>query len=101
MSRHRKRIVRTERQRRKRHYKREYRRRIERGLARGLTRSQARGHGGAGGASKAGKPLVIDRKNPRERALGKMKEGMSLKRAAKSERISATSSRRKKTFLGM
>jgi hypothetical protein len=44
--------------------------------------------------SKGRKPLAIDHENPRERALSKMKEGMGLKKAAKSERISAETLRR-------
>jgi hypothetical protein len=91
----RKRIQKLERHRRKRNYKLEYRRRIARGLARGRSRSQARGHARASDVPRSSHPPVIDLNDPRERALRKIKDdGLSMKAAAKTEKISTERLRR-------
>lgn len=90
----RKRSVRIERHRRKRDYRREYRQRIKKGLAQGLSRSQARGHARAGESLGIRPSATIDVNDPRERALGRVKRGESMKAAAKAERISPERLRR-------
>ena len=88
----RKRIIRTERQRRrrqKRDYGREYRDRMARGRARGLTPAQSRGHAPAGNVSGLPRPVFYDPNDPRERAILRLKRGKSLKAAAKAEHISS------------
>jgi hypothetical protein len=90
----RRRIIKAERQRRKRNYKAEYQRRIARGLAKGQSRSQARGHARAGDVQKVSHPAVVDPTDPRERALRRVKAGDSLKSAAKAEGISTERLRR-------
>jgi hypothetical protein len=82
------------RRRQKRDYRGEYQRRIERGLARGLNRSHARGHARAGDAPQGSGATVIDPNDPRERALLRMKQGASMKAAAKAEKVSTERLRR-------
>ena len=90
----RKRIQRTERQRRKRNYKEEYRRRILKGRAKGQSRSTSRGHARAGDVPQPITKPVIDPADPCERALRRMKAGETQKAAAKNEKISTERLRR-------
>jgi hypothetical protein len=93
----RKRIIRVERQRRRRQnrdYKREYRRRIARGLLRGLSRSQARGHTRAEDVPRLPIPAFTNPNTPLERALRRVKQGESMRAVAKAEKISNEKFRR-------
>ena len=76
-----------------RNYKVEYRRRLERGTAAGKSRSAARGHPRAADLPRA-EPRIIDRNDPRERALKLMKRGASQARAAKAAGVSEEQLRR-------
>lgn len=77
----------------KRDYGAEYRRRMALGKANGLSRSQARGHARPGEIRR--KTLTIaDPSDPRERALERVKAGMTRKAAAKSEGVSLKTLRR-------
>lgn len=85
-----------------RNYKREYRARIARGLAQGLTRSQARGHPRPGepfaSEEGAGRPSY-DRRL--ELGVQRMREGRSLRRAARSVHASPERLRRYATDMGI
>ncbi len=88
-----KRLKRQERQRKKRNYRQEYRRRIARGLESGKSKSQARGHLRVSEMPKSS-GSEIDLNDPRERAVRRMKNGETLKSAAKAEGISRERLRR-------
>ena len=79
--------------RKQRDFRAEYQRRIERGLKAGKSRSSSRGHSRA---SDLPKPTLgpIDHKSPLEKALAKMRKGMSQAAAAKAEGVSVEQLRR-------
>jgi len=81
--------------RRVRDYRREYARRIERGITKGLSRSQARGHANAASSNTAPIFKPVHRGDALDRAVQNMsRNGVSLTRAAKAERVSPERLRR-------
>jgi len=78
---------------RNRDFKLEYQRRVERGLKAGKSKSAARGHHRAADLPRP-KPGPINHKSPLEKALAKMRRGMSQAEAAQAEGVSVEKLRR-------
>lgn len=76
-----------------RDYKAEYQRRLEKGLSKGKSKSAARGHARAEDLGRL-PPGPIDRDNTYERALKSLKQGNSLRSAAKFHGMSEEKLRR-------